>query len=207
MLLEPERRVPVRPEVLRRQLRQLGRVLGRVLQELVVHRLEDERDPADAALDRDHLQRGEPVEDPGEHGVDHDAGVVEEQHRAADRGLDVLVLRRPEVLAVEVHRGVAGADVEVHRHVEIGAHLPERVPRAVGQVGGAEVLRVGRHVDAPQAEARAALGLLHAQVDVPRGHDRHREEPEVRLVLHLGHGVVVDLDAQHPQRRVLRRRC
>ena len=41
---------------------QLRGVLGRVLQQLVVHRLEDERDPADAALDRHHLEVGVAVE-------------------------------------------------------------------------------------------------------------------------------------------------
>ena len=40
------------------------------------------------------------------------------------------------------------------------------------------------------------LGLAHAGVDVPRRHERHREQPVARVGLDLGHAVVVDLDGQ-----------
>ena len=124
------------------------------------------------------------------------AGVVLEQRRAADGRLDVVVLARPERRAEVGERGLARTDVEVHRQVEPGADLPERVPGRVAQVGRARVLRVGGHVDAPVAHVGAALGLTDAGGDVPRRHDRHGQEPVPRLLLHLGHGVVVELDAE-----------
>ena len=52
------------------------------------------------------------------------------------------------------------------------------------------------HVDAPDPEAGDPLGLPHALVDVPRGHERQRQQPIARLGLDLGHGVVVDLDGE-----------
>ena len=111
-------------------------------------------------------------------------------------------MRVPRVLAVEGHRGDAGADVEVHRQLVLGAGLPERVPGAVAEVGGAEVLGVGRHVHAAHAELADALGLGDAGVDVPRRHERHRQESVARVGLDLGHLVVVHLDHQATQRLV-----
>ena len=83
------------------------------------------------------------------------------------------------------------------------ARVPHRVPRAVREVGRAEILRVGREVDAAQAEVLGALHLAHARVDVPRGQDRHRQQPVARLRLELGVGVVEDLEAEVAQRGVL----
>ena len=51
------------------------------------------------------------------------------------------------------------ADVEVHRQLQVGARLPQRVPRAVGEVGRALVLRVGRDVHAAHAHGRARAAL------------------------------------------------
>ena len=48
-----------------------------------------------------------------------------------------------------------------------------------------------------------ALHLAHARVDVPRGQDRHRQQPVARLRLELGVGVVEDLEAEVAQRDVL----
>ena len=61
-----------------------GELVGRVLRHLVVERLEDERDPADAALDRHHLQVGVAVEHARQDQVRDDARVADEQQRAAD---------------------------------------------------------------------------------------------------------------------------
>jgi hypothetical protein len=83
--------------------------------------------------------------------------------------------------------------------VEVGAHVPQRVPGPVGEIGRTEVLRIGREVDAAHAECRHPLRLAHASVDVPGRQHRHGEQPVPRLLLEFGHGVVVDLDAQETQ--------
>ena len=44
------------------------------------------------------------------------------------RELALVVERRPRRRAEPAQRRAAAADVEVHRHVEVGAHLPQRVP-------------------------------------------------------------------------------
>src|SRR4051812_34243318 len=140
VVLEPEGRVDVALEVLRRRLLQSREVCLRVLVHLVVESLEDERDPADTALDGDRLQGWVPVEDAGQDEVGDDPRVADEQQRAADGQFRGLLLRCPCVVAVEGHRGDARADVEVHRQLEVGAHLPERVPLATGEVRCAQVL-------------------------------------------------------------------
>ena len=204
VVLEPERRVEVAAEVLRRHLLQRGQLLGRVLGHLVVERLEDERDPADAALDRDHLEVGVPVEDAREDQVGHHPRVADEQH--ACRRWPAWRSRCATPTGTcrrSVMRRDAGPDVEVHGQLELGAGLPERVPRPVGQVGSAEVLRIGRHVHAAGAERRDPLGLGDAGVDVPRRHERQRQQAVARLLLDLGHAVVVDLDRQPAQRLVV----
>ena len=48
-----------------------------------------------------------------------------------------------------------------------------------------------------------ALHLADARVDVPRGQDRHRQQPVAGIRLELGVGVVEDLEAQVAQRGVL----
>ncbi len=48
-------------------------------------------------------------------------------------------------------------------------------------------------------EAGDAPRLADARVDVPRRHEREREEAVARVGLDLGHGVVVDLDGQPAQ--------
>jgi hypothetical protein len=55
---------------------------------------------------------------------------------------------------------------------------------------------VGGHVDAVEPQPGDPGGLTGALLDAPRGQHRHRHQPPTRLGLHLGHGVVVDLDAQ-----------
>jgi hypothetical protein len=47
------------------------------------------------------------------------------------------------------------------------------------------------------------LHFAHAQVDVPRGEQRHRQQPVARSRLDLGAGVVEDLEAGRTQRDVL----
>src|SRR6478735_8553325 len=88
-VLEPERGEHVRAEVLRRHLLHLGQLVGRVFRHLVVERFEHERDPADATLDRDHLQLGEPVEHARQDDVGEHARVADEQQRATDGELGV----------------------------------------------------------------------------------------------------------------------
>ena len=75
--------------------------------------------------------------------------------------LSVVVVRVPRVGAEVGHRRLAGTDVEVHRQPGVGAHLPQRVPGAAGEVGGTLVLRVRGDVDAPEAEPDRPLGLAH----------------------------------------------
>ena len=70
-------------------------LLRRVLGHLVVERLEDERDPAHAALHRHHLEVGVAVEHAREDQVGHDPGVADEQQRAPDGELGVLGVRIP----------------------------------------------------------------------------------------------------------------
>src|SRR5580698_6111843 len=102
-LFEPEGRIPMLGEVFGGLPLHRLEVIGGVLGELVVHGLEDERDPADATLDGDHGEVGEPVEHAGKDRVHHYTGAVEEEHGATDGRLDVLVLRLPEVVAEEIH--------------------------------------------------------------------------------------------------------
>ena len=87
--------------------------------------------------------------------------------------------------------------------LELAAHLPQRVPLAAGQVRGAQVLGVRRHVDPAQAEALGSTGLPHAGLDVPRRKDGHGEEPVARSGLELGIEVVEDLGAHGSQLDVL----
>jgi hypothetical protein len=86
--------------------------------------------------------------------------------------------------------------------LEIAHHFPERVPRAVREIRRTEVLRIGGHVDAAHPEACHALSLRDAQVDVPRRHQRHRQQTIVRGGLDLGHAVVVELDDETAERVV-----
>ena len=133
--------------------------------------------------------------------VDHDPRVVDEQHRAADGRLHVVVLRRPEVVPVEVHRREARADVEVHRQSRsrtppTAGPRPGWPGRASPRSCGSEVMFTPRR---PSPAARS--GLADARLDIPGRQEGHRQEAVAGLVLHLGHGVVVDLDAQQAQRR------
>ena len=129
--------------------------------------------------------------------------VADEQERPTDGEFRVHRVRVPGVLAVERHRGDAGADVEVHRQLVLGARLPERVPGAVAEVGRAEILGIGRHVHPACAERADPLGFGDAGVDVPRRHQRHRQEPVAGVGLDLRHLVVVELDHQAAQVLVL----
>ena len=149
------------------------------------------------------LQLGVPVEHAAQDDVGHHAGVADEEQRPADGQLGVLVLGLPGVGAEVGHGGEAGADVEVHGQVQVGADLPQRVPGPVGQVGAADVVGVRGDVDAAQVERGDPLGLGHGCVHVPGREHRHGEEAAARVGLHLGHGVVVDLHAQQAQLGVL----
>ena len=55
-------------------------------------------------------------------------------------------------------------------------------------------------------ETVRTLDLAHRAVDVPPRQDRHREQALTRPFLDLGHGVVEDRGAQHPELRIDRRR-
>ena len=71
-----------------------------------------------------------------------------------------------------------------------------------GEIGEALVVRVGVGVDPAQSETVRALDLAHRAVDVPPRHDRHREEALAGPFLDLGHRVVEDGGAQHPELRI-----
>ena len=143
------------------------------------------------------------VEDARQDEVGDDAGVADEQQRAADGELGVHRVRRPRVLAEERHRRDARPDVEVHRQLQIAADLPERIPRLVREVGRAEVVGVGGHVDAARTERGNPLRLADAFVDVPGRHQWQWQQPVVRLGLDLGHRVVVDLDREPRDDRIV----
>jgi hypothetical protein len=64
-------------------------------------------------------------------------------------------------------------------------------------------LGVRRHVHPARPEAGDAPRLADTRVDVPRRHERERQQTVARVGLDLGHGVVVDLDGQAAQRRVV----
>ena len=59
------------------------------------------------------------------------------------------------------------------------------------QVGQANILRVGARVDADQAEGFDPVDLLEAEVHVPPGQNRLREQTVAGVGLHLGYPVVV----------------
>ena len=98
----------------------------------------------------------------------------------------------------------ARADVEVHGQPQFAAHLPERVPRAVRR-GRARRGRAGSDVmltpRAPSAATRLA-SATHASTP-HAGISGSGSKPVVRVGLHLGHRVVVDLDRDPAQRGVL----
>ena len=87
----------------------------------------------------------------------------------------------------------ARADVEVHRHAEVGARLPQRVPVALAEVGEPVVVRIGVGVDAAQAERVHPLDSSATAASMSH-HGRsaigYMRPP--RLLLDLGHRVVVD---------------
>ena len=139
---------------------------------------------------------GIPLEHPRADDVDDDLGVADEEQRSADGELCVVVVGLPRVRAEVADRGGAGGDMEVHRHVQRTADLPERIPLAVREIGRALVLGVRRHVHAAQPEPRGAFGLGNARVHVPRRHHRERQEPGVRHLLHFGVVVIEHLQQQ-----------
>src|SRR4029079_18640266 len=63
------------------------------------------------------------------------------------------------------------------------------------EVGCTLVGRVGGDVHPAEPGAVGAPRFPHARVDVPRGHDRHRQQAAAGAFLQLGGEVVVDLDA------------
>src|SRR5579875_78362 len=142
VVLEPERRVDVRLEVLRRLPLHLPQVVGGVLRHLVVERLEDERDPSPPAFDGDHLKLGVAIEYPGEDHVHDHPRVPNEQQGAADRELSVDWMRRPWVLPVEAHSRHARPDVEVNGKLVLDERRPEGIPLGAGEVRSPQVLRV-----------------------------------------------------------------
>ncbi len=78
----------------------------------------------------------------------------------------------------------------------------QRVPFAIGEVGGTGLVGVRRHVHAAEPEVGDTLGLVHTLLDAPPGEEGHGEEAVPRPLLQLGHRVVVDLDAQAAEDRV-----
>ncbi len=129
--------------------------------------------------------------------------VPDEQQGPTDGELGVVVVRVPRVGPEVVHRRQARPDMEVHRHPERAACVPDGIPLRAREVGRAEILRVGGQVDAAQAEVLGPLHLAHRCVDVPRREQRHRQQPVAGAGLDLRARVVEDLEADRPERNVL----
>src|SRR5579875_982115 len=123
VVLEPERRVEVAPEVLRRRLLQRLELLGCVLGHLVVESFEDEGNPPHAAFHRHHLEVRMAIEDARDDRVRNHACIADEEQRAAERQLGVGRLGRPVVLPTEGFRRDACPDMEVHWQLELSADL------------------------------------------------------------------------------------
>src|SRR5581483_1190728 len=137
--LADERDQPVAPEVLRRELLQGRARPHAVAPPVVVHVLEEVRDPTRTRLGRHHLQPREAVEDPR---VDE---LAHEPRRVADRPAHPLEARQParahrRLLARPGRAALARlrqAHVDVDRHLLLLGDLPERVvvAREIGVAG------------------------------------------------------------------------
>jgi hypothetical protein len=174
--LEPVAGVDLAGEVLRRQQLPLARAIVAALEVGVVDRLEHERDPADAALHRHHLQLREAGQHAAAEQVGHLQAVLQEE-----LGRGVGVGRRGAVggdpLGGERGGGVAAAQVEVHGHAGVDGRGPEAVPVGVAEVGQPEAPRLAGEQQPPMAGARAALDLRDRGVEVPERGGHHGDEP------------------------------
>ena len=141
--------------------------------ECVVGRLEDERQEADAALDRDEAQRwGTAPARPTSAGR-RSAG---RSRGRAPTDVGTYVAPMPCALSrsgAKPTREVAAADVEADRQPGLCDGRPERIPVAVAEVGQAEVLRLAREQARRGARSRHRVDLRDRGVDVPerRRHD------------------------------------
>ena len=199
-VLEPERGEDLAAEVLGRLHRQAF-ALGRDgLLELVVHRLEQERHPADARFDGNEVDVRVALAEAGEDQV-HDHFEVGDEQADRDQGQRALrAVAGPEQFVG--HAG-ASADVEVDRHLHVLAGVPERVPGWVAEVGQAERLRRVAHGDPGHAEVLDSLQLVDCGGNVPERHQALRVEAAFAFGLELRDRVVVDRAADVAQLVVL----
>ena len=167
-----QRHRPVRPEAL----------------EVVVPLLEDERHPADLALDDDELQTGEPLE----HAREDD---VHQRVRDAEQlEIDGAAVRLDGAPTVQAHRAVVEAreDVQVDGHLQSLGRLPERVVvvRRERQVG----VRDLPDEPADHPALLAPLELADRVLDVVGGEACDAEEPVRRDGAVAHQPVVVELE-------------
>ena len=199
-VLEPERGEDLPAEVLRRLHRQ-ALALGRHrLLELVVHRLEQERHPADARLHGDEVDLRIALTEAAEDQVHDHLEVGDEQADRDHRQSPLRTIARPNQLV-----GDAGAcaDVEVDRHLHILASIPERVPGRIAEVRQTKGFRCVAHRDPGHAEILNPLQFLNRCGDVPERNQALWEQPAGAFLLELGDRVVVDGAADVAQFGVL----
>ena len=98
----------------------------------------------------------------------------------------------PGSAAKHVEGSLTRTDVEVHGHLEFAAHVPERIPCRIAEVGQANGIGIAAHNDPAKPHLVRASDFGRTRLDVPPGDKCHREDPLVRSTLDLDHRVVVD---------------
>ena len=93
--------------------------------------------------------------------------------------------------------------MKVHGQFRVVADIPERLPFVGSQIRQTDAVRVAAHHDPLESHLGGAVDLLDTLLDIPPGHERHREQPAVRIRLDLRHRIVVDLRAGESQVVVL----
>src|SRR5262249_37072349 len=128
VLLEEEAAVDLTAEVLARLHRELGPLLRDLrVAEGVVRGLEDERDEADPALDRDHAELRMPREHAREEEIHELLSVLEEEAHRRPRVRAADAVGR-DALARELLGEVTAPDVEADRETGLLGRSPERLP-------------------------------------------------------------------------------
>ena len=226
-VLVPEHHVEVVPEVVRRppQLQATLVGVGDHLVDLVLQRLEDERDPPDAALGRDDLELGVAVEEVAHAEVDDDADVAHVHLGGVDReaALDTEAVRQigadhgrdlagrwrlpgldcaPRAWLLDLLAPGAGADVEVGHRAGLIEQVPHGVEVGLGQFGQAQHLRLVGEGEAPDALVQQAVSSpLTVRSMSQMGSRAWGIQAAARLVLDVDEEVVVHLQDGRPAGR------
>ena len=160
------------------------------LVELVLERLDRERDPAHPAFDQPDLEFGMAVEPTRNHPVAQRRRVADREHRRDHRQR----LFEPEPVpgdGVGIDRGI---EMEVDRRARFRTHFEERGPVVAEEAGHPDAFGgIGQDEPLdPVVDAAPGFGVERGLV--PERQVAHIEDALVRHLLVFHRGVVVDLD-------------